>query len=116
MTTYFEYAVLALTGACLVTATAMAFVVIREDRRLKREAKLAEIVATALEKGRQATQTGEILAITTPFIQDNVKTTTFGDKRRLTAPLTDLIRPETGPIDLPDEHVPVIPPGIGVPK
>lgn len=109
MTTTFEYAVLALTGACFVTAVAMAFVVIRADRQLKRETKLAEIVAAALEKGRQATQTGEILAITTPFIQDNVKTTTFGDRRRVTAPIADLIRPETGPIDLPDEHVPVVP-------
>ena len=41
------------------------------------------------------------------FIANNVRLTTFGDKRRVTFVVTEIIRPETGAIPLPNAHVPV---------
>lgn len=39
------------------------------------------------------------------FIVQHVRTSRFGGGRHGCGPLTEILRPETGPIDLPDEHV-----------
>jgi hypothetical protein len=88
-----------LAALLILTAIPLAVVALRHEHREKRRALLEQIVTIAHEKAREATQTGEIMAITVPFIAENVKITKFGDKRRVTAPIAELLRPETGPIE-----------------
>lgn len=99
--------ILAITFIITITCIPLAIVAIRQDRKLKRERWLAGVAAAALEIAREVTDTGEMRAITEPFIENQVSLSSFGDHRRRSSHTTEFLKPETGPIPLPNAHVPV---------
>lgn len=95
----FELLALIASALCLLISIPMAVAVFQQNRKTRREAELKAIVDHALDTARVTTQTGAILAITEPFIEDHVSVSKFGDGRRLTAPIAEFLKPETGPIE-----------------
>ena len=91
-----------LTGAfcalLILLSVPLAVLSIRLDRK---NAEMASRPRPLAHPSRRAKKIRE------KFIANNVRLTAFGDKRRVTFVVTEIIRPETGPIPLPNAHVPV---------
>lgn len=99
--------IIGITAIIFISCLPLAYISIRQDRRIRRERELREIARTSLEVGQSIRQEGARRRAVSQFVRQHLSVSTFGDKRRATAPLAEFLKPETGPIPLPDEHVPV---------
>ena len=83
----------------IVTAIPLAVIAIRVEKKIAEKARRPVPVPVIAYRHRR---------IRDKFIADNVRISVFGDKRRRTAIVAEIMRPETGPIPLPNEHVAVV--------
>lgn len=88
-------AILALTGALIVSSVPLAVY----ERRLRRRKLAREQDRGHIERVMDAPLPPPTRK-RDKFIAKSVSVTRFGDKRRRTAAVTEIITPETGPIDV----------------
>lgn len=92
----FEILLMVLAAVCVITSIPLAIISIRRSR--EQDAQPPIFPAMTLSPLQEQTRDR--------FIATQTRATKFGDRRRRTKHVTELLRPETGPIALPDEHVP----------